>query len=90
MPLVYIFRHCEVLNPQLFETRKQSNEGEFEEEEEEEEELRGVARGYMFSIEREEFSSRLWPLALLVQVAWKKAITLRREIAKGLGSGQFL
>jgi hypothetical protein len=35
----------EVVNPQLFETRKQMRKGDVEEEEEEEEELRGVMRG---------------------------------------------
>jgi hypothetical protein len=42
------------------------------------------------SAEREESSSRLCPLFLLVKVAWKKLRTLRREIGKGLGSRQFL
>jgi len=67
--------------------------GEVEEEEEVEvqveEELRGIVRGDMFSAEREESSSRLCPLVLLVQVAWKNIRTLRREIRKGLGSGLF-
>jgi hypothetical protein len=43
----------------------------------------------MFSAGGEESISRLYPLVLLVQVAWKKVRTLRREIRKGLGSGQF-
>lgn len=47
-------------------------------------------RGDTFSAEREESSSRLCPLVLLVQVAWQKVRTFRREICKGLGSGQFL
>lgn len=55
----------------------------------EEEELRGVVRGDMFSAEREESRFTLCPLVLLVQVAWKKVRTLRTEISKGLGSGQF-
>lgn len=42
--------------------------------------------GDMFSAEREESSSRLCPLVLLVKVAWKKVRTLRREISKVLGS----
>lgn len=56
----------------------------------EEEELRGMVRGDTFSVEREESSSRLCPLVLLVQVAWEKVRTFRREIRKGLESGQFL
>jgi len=57
---------------------------------EEIEELRGIVRGATFSAEREKSSSRLYPLVLLVKVAWKKVRTLQREISKGLGSGQFL
>jgi hypothetical protein len=44
----------------------------------------------MFSAEREESSSTLCPIVLLVNVACKKVRTWPREGGKGLGSGQFL
>ena len=57
---------------------------------EEEEELRGIVRGDKFSVQREESSSTLCPLVLLVKVAWKKVRTLGRKISKFLRSGRFL
>jgi hypothetical protein len=81
---LYKFIDSEEVNPQLFEAPKQKKEGEVEEEK-----LGTVVRGYVFSAEREEFSSRLCLIVLLVKVACKKVRTLRRKRGEGLGSGQF-